>query len=195
MRSFMHRIVWAVVFSFAAMQSFSYGQEIKDDGIYRGRIDRPNQIESWAVELPNKVETLHIQIECQTTELFVCLRKGDQRIELTPDGKGRGGRAPRNGDRGVYGFNINAYPEPNKHPALDKGMYTIMVQSLKANGTGDYTIRIPELKSNKSDKSLMPETQKEKLIRLEKELGELRKKESNLLEQLRKLKMEPKDNR
>jgi len=189
----MHRIVWAVVFSFAAMQSFSYGQEIKDEKLVRGGIDTPNKIQSFTVELPNKVETLHIQIECQTTELFVCLRKGDQRIELIPDGKGSRGRAPRSGDRGVYGFDINAYPDPKKHPALDKGRYTIMIQSHKKDGTGDYTIIIPELK--KPDKNLMPETQKEKLIRLQKELEELREKESNLLDQLRKLKMEPKDNR
>ena len=59
MRSFMHRIVCAVVFSFAAMQSFSYGQEIKDEKLVRGGIDTPNKIQSFTVDLPNKVEVLN----------------------------------------------------------------------------------------------------------------------------------------
>jgi phosphoglycolate phosphatase-like HAD superfamily hydrolase len=57
-------------------------------------------------------------------------------------------------------------------------------------GTGDYTIRILELKSTERKPETKPETKPEQLARLKKELDAVRAREAALVEDIKKLEAE-----
>jgi len=168
-------------------------QEIKNNKKVEGRIDKPEDVIKFTVKLDKKYPTLHILADCDTTELVVFLKKDGKFITLFPDGeKGR-----RTHGDAVAGFHLDAIPWNKKFPALDKGEYTITVGSCNQKGTGDFSIRLPDLPGDKEEvkrddnkKDARPETKAEMLSRLKKELEEVRARETKLVEQIRKLESE-----
>lgn len=158
--------------------------EIKDNEPVKGRIDRARQKDTWTFTLDKQVDTVHLNLDCKATKVLVFLKRGNQEFVLLPDGKGDRANAI-----GVRGFEVSAVPDPNRNRALDKGQYTVIVQAADGNGTGNYTLRIPELAAP-AKVPAAPEAPNEKLARLKKELDQVRARETELADEIKRLEAE-----
>lgn len=198
-------VFWTLALALTATSAFAQAQ-LKDDSEQTGQLRGPGQTDVWRFKLKEATPTIHIEVNCTTTDVTVYLDKqGATRITLVANnGKGR-----RVDTHGVAGFAISASPDRKKYPALGEGDYTVTVKAGKRSGTGSYTIRIPELKepapkpttadSNTEEPTPPPKgdtnepspsPKGDELARLKKELKEVHARETKLLEQIEKLEAE-----
>lgn len=180
-----------VMVAFLATAGTGYAQlKLIDNKVEKGRLGGARQVDVWYFALDEKTKTVTIDVTCDTTEVIVFLQKqgGQEWYILLPN------KGVRSNGQGVRGNAVSAYPDPIQYPALDRGLYKVVVQAANGEGTGDYTIQIPELGGpNKQPvRGNAPETKAQRLERLRKELEATRMREEKLLSEIRMLESEGK---